>query len=186
MGPGPSRQGCLRCWKVAWAWAGGCLAAPCSPCTCYHEASPLPTATVVPVAAMVVVLFDGKVAHLAIVLSLVDRRGSNKGGKKPLIPNGFSELEINEVKLLLQLNGSSASAEYSDCDTNNGGDECDDVSRAAACRDIDDDKREKGVSWWKYKMLIAEGDEEEEDEVSFRPRKKRFRSILELYESTEK
>lgn len=61
-----------------------------------------------------------------------------------MIPNGFLELEINEVELLLQLNGSSTSTEYSDCDTNNGGDECNGVSRAAACRDIDDDdKREK-------------------------------------------
>lgn len=48
---------------------------------------------------------------------------SEGGGKNPLIPNGFSELEMNAVELLVQLSGSSASAEYSYCDTNNGGDE---------------------------------------------------------------
>ncbi|KAM1227855.1 hypothetical protein ACFX2I_007065 [Malus domestica] len=94
---------------------------------------------------------------------------SEGGGKNPSIPNGFSELEMNAVELLVQLSGSSASAEYSDCDTNNGGDEC----------------NGKGASCWKYKTLVAEGDEEEEEEVCFRPRKKRFRSISELYELTE-
>ncbi|KAB2606198.1 hypothetical protein D8674_005915 [Pyrus ussuriensis x Pyrus communis] len=110
---------------------------------------------------------------------------SEGGGKNPLIPNGFSELEINAVELLVQLSGSSASADYSDCDTNNGGDECNGKSRTAARHDVNDDKHGKGASCWKYKMLVAEGDEEEEEEVSFRPRKKRFRSISELYELTE-
>ncbi|KAM2249040.1 hypothetical protein ACFXTI_003739 [Malus domestica] len=51
-------------WAIAW-WPH------------YHRVGPFPTATVVLVAAMVVVLRGGKVAHLAIALSLVDRRGGH-------------------------------------------------------------------------------------------------------------
>ncbi|KAB2619817.1 S ribonuclease [Pyrus ussuriensis x Pyrus communis] len=48
---------------------------PFSTWVCCHEAGPFPTAMVVPVAVIVVVLLGGKVAPLAIVLSLVDLRG---------------------------------------------------------------------------------------------------------------
>ncbi|KAB2618170.1 S ribonuclease [Pyrus ussuriensis x Pyrus communis] len=53
----------------------GYLSTLCSPWACCHGVGPLTTATVVPVAAMVVVLLGGKVTPLAIVLSLVDCRG---------------------------------------------------------------------------------------------------------------
>ncbi|CAL8992434.1 unnamed protein product [Prunus brigantina] len=83
--------------------------------------------------------------------------------EKPLmIPNSnnfFSELEVNAIELLVQLSGSSC------CNGGSTEEESDVKSRAAP------------------PTLFAEG--EDEDEVSFGPRKKRFRSISELYKLIE-
>ncbi|ONI29186.1 hypothetical protein PRUPE_1G186100 [Prunus persica] len=83
--------------------------------------------------------------------------------EKPLmIPNSnnfFSELEVNAIELLVQLSGSSC------CNGGSTEEESDVKSRAAP------------------PTFFAE--DEDEEEVSFGPRKKRFRSISELYKLIE-
>ena len=54
---------------------------------CCRGAGPLPTAMVVPVAAMVMVLHGGKVSPLAATLSLVDRRGGVTSQSPSLDPD---------------------------------------------------------------------------------------------------
>ncbi|CAB4267651.1 unnamed protein product [Prunus armeniaca] len=103
---------------------------------------------------------------------------SSMSREKPLmtIPNSvnlLSELEVNAIELLVQLSGSSC------CNGGSTEEESESKSRAAPPHHDDD---QLSSSFSKYETLVSE---EDEDEERFEPRKRRFRSISELYELTE-
>ncbi|PQQ19281.1 hypothetical protein Pyn_21738 [Prunus yedoensis var. nudiflora] len=94
-----------------------------------------------------------------------------------MIPNSinfFSELEVNAIELLVQL---SRSSRY------NGGsteEESDGKSRAPP-----PPRSRPSSSSFKYETLSVDGDEEE-DELSFGQRKKKFRLISDLYKQVDR
>ncbi|CAL8998009.1 unnamed protein product [Prunus brigantina] len=84
----------------------------------------------------------------------------------------FSQVNVAS-KLLVQLSGSSC------CNGGSTEEESESKSRAAPLHHDDD---QVSSSFSKYETLVSE---EDEDEERFEPRKRRFRSISELYELTE-
>ncbi|CAB4298179.1 unnamed protein product [Prunus armeniaca] len=103
---------------------------------------------------------------------------SSKSREKPLmIPNSinfFSELEVNAIELLVQLGGSSC---YNGRSTE---EETDGKSRAPP-----PPRPRPSSSSFKYETLSEDGDEEE-DVLSFGQRKKKFRSISDLYKQVDR